>query len=86
MERGVESVGREDEGGDGEKGKEAGYTEVRQKDGKRWGERVCGGEGVWRRGCVEERVCGGEGVWRRGCVEKRRMGGNSVRLVCSCTR
>ena len=64
----VESVGREDEGGDGEKGQEAGYTEVRQKDGKGGGEE-----------------CGGEGVWRRGCVEERRMGGNGVRLVCSCT-
>ena len=31
-------------------------------------ERVCRGEGVWRRGCVEERVCGGEGMWRRGYV------------------
>ena len=75
----MESVGREDEGGDGEKGQEAGYTEVRQKDGKGGG-----------RGCVEERMCGGEGVggegvWRRGCVEERRMGGNGVRLVCSCT-
>ena len=56
----MESVGREDEGGDGGKGQEAGYTEVRQKDGKG------GGEDVWRRGCVEKRVCGGEGVWRRG--------------------
>ena len=66
MERGVESVGREDEGGDEGKGKEAGYVYRSETEG--WEER------------------GGEGVWRRGCVEERRMGGNGVRLVCSCTR
>ena len=61
-ERGGECSGREDEGGDGEKGHEVGCIKVKsERRMGREGGRVCGGEGV-----LGERVCGEEGGWGEG--------------------
>ena len=88
MERGGEcrESGREDEGRDGEKGREVGYTEVKSEtEGcEREGGRGCvRGEGVWGEGVLGERVCG-----ERVCGGEengREWKDWGLRLVCSCT-